>query len=257
MTVRFLAANWPLSERVIAGTTLRTGGSSADAYASLNLGAHVGDDPERVAANRARLQRSLELPGTPAWLRQVHGRRVVDAEGSAGEEGDASVTARDGIVCAVLTADCLPVLFASEDAAAVGAAHAGWRGLAAGILESTVAALPCPASSVLAWMGPAISQSAFEVGAEVRERFVSLSARSAQHFTENARGRFQCDLYGLARERLEGAGVGAVYGGDRCTYGERDAFFSYRRQGQCGRMASLIFRRPGAQESVKDADTSA
>ncbi len=243
-TVSFLRADWPVPANVVAGTTLRSGGVSDGAYAGLNLGAHVGDRREAVSENRRRLKGALRLPDEPAWLRQVHGRNVVCAPFRGAEpEADAAVTRLDDVVCAVLTADCLPVLFCAADGSAVAAAHAGWRGLCAGVLEATVAAFDCEPAQLTAWLGPAISQPSFEVGAEVRRAFLDRDAAAARHFEENAAGRWQADLYGLARQRLENAGLTAIYGGGRCTYAETGSFYSYRRDGQCGRMASLIFRR--------------
>ncbi len=242
--IGFLAADWPAPPGIVAGTTLRTGGVSEGIYRSLNLGAHVADSAEHVAQNRERLLQTLALPSQPHWLRQVHGDTVTRLpEVAVGGEADAAYTTAADTICAVLTADCLPVLFAARDGSAVAAAHAGWRGLAAGILSATVAALPCKPSSLLAWLGPAISQSAFEVGEEVLAQFVAGAPDARRHFKENARGRFQADLYGLARDALRRDGVTAVYGGDRCTYAEDTAFFSYRRDGRCGRMASIVFRQ--------------
>ncbi len=242
--VSFLAADWPAPDGVVAGTTLRVGGASSPPYAELNLGAHVGDEPGRVEDNRRRLAAHLRLPAEPCWLRQQHGSTVVRVPCERPEpEADAAVTGVCDVVCAVLTADCLPVLLAATDGSAVGAAHAGWRGLSGGILEAAVAAFD--GAPLIAWLGPAISQPAFEVGGEVRQRFVAQDPAASASFRPNARGRWQADLCGLARRRLERAGVSAVYGGDRCTYREADAFYSYRRDGQCGRMASLIFRRGG------------
>lgn len=242
--VQFLAADWPAPPGVVAGTTLRVGGVSEGIYDSLNLGAHVDDDSERVARNRERLVRALELPREPHWLRQVHGTAVrrLPVE-VALEPADAAYSTESDTICAVLTADCLPVLFATRDGCAVAAAHAGWRGLAAGVLGATVAAMPCEPESLVAWLGPAISQRAFEVGDDVRQEFVHRWPEAERHFQGNARGRFQADLYGLARDALQRDGVTAVYGGNRCTYAEETAFFSYRRDGTCGRMASIVFRR--------------
>lgn len=243
----FLKADWPAPANIVAGTTLRNGGVSEGVYASLNLGAHVGDRALAVGENRQRVAERLRLPGEPYWLRQVHGHRVVRAPfGDAEPEADACLTGETGVVCAVLTADCLPVLFCSADGSAVGAAHAGWRGLSAGVLEAVIAAFDCDPGSLTAWLGPAISQPSFEVGAEVRREFVDHDAAAARHFERNAAGRWQADLYGLARQRLESSGLKAIYGGGRCTYRETDAFYSYRRNGECGRMASLIFRRDEA-----------
>lgn len=242
-TVDFLAADWPAPAGVVAGTSLRTGGVSAGAYDSLNLGAHVDDRPASVAENRARLQSHLALPAEPAWLRQVHGTSVVNLPFEGVEpEADAAITAAMGAVCVVMTADCLPVLLARRDGAAVGAAHAGWRGLCAGVLESTVAAFDCDPGLLRVWLGPAISQAAFEVGPEVREQFVAHDARAADCFAANHAGRWQADLYGLARQRLRAAGVDAIFGGERCTFREAESFFSHRRDGPCGRMANVIYR---------------
>jgi len=240
----FLAAEWPAPAGIVAGTSCRTGGESLPPYDSLNLGIHAGDSDVRVIANRRLLADRLSLPSEPAWLRQVHGNRVVDAGAIAGEpEADGSWTEAAGVVCVALTADCLPVLLSDRGGRAVAAAHAGWRGLSAGILENTVAAMPVAPADLLAWLGPAISQPAFEVGDEVRAEFLDADAGARDAFERNARGRWQADLYELARRRLRRAGVTGIYGGGRCTHGEQDRFFSYRRDGQCGRMASIIFRR--------------
>lgn len=240
----FLPADWPVEATVVAGTTLRRGGWSEGPYASLNMGRHVGDDAATVDRNRAGVRERLGLPGEPAWLTQVHGSRVVDAaQAQAEPEADASWTDAAGIVCVVMTADCLPVLFSTRDGGRVAAAHAGWRGLAGGVLEATVSALGVPAGELVAWLGPAISADAFEVGDEVRERFVGADAAAAAEFRRNDRGRWQADLYGLARRRLAAAGVRAVSGGHFCTHGDARRFYSYRRDGRCGRMATLIFRR--------------
>ena len=242
-SLEFLRPDWPAPASVFAGTTLRPGGCSVGSYRSLNLGAHVDDSREAVQTNRRRLVSALSLPEEPAWLRQVHGSRVVEAPFEGSEpEADAVYTTRIDVICAVLTADCLPILFCSRDGQEVAAAHAGWRGLAAGVLASTVASLKSDPGALYAWLGPAISQSAFEVGDEVRELFIQRRADYDVHFQPNARGRWQADLYALARRELEHAGVGAVFGGERCTYAESRAFFSHRRDGQCGRMASLIYR---------------
>jgi YfiH family protein len=245
VSVTWLAAEWTSAPPgVVAGTTLRRGGFSSGAYASLNLGAHVGDDAKAVARNRGLVRETCGLPAEPAWLSQVHGSRVVAAEpGSGPPEADGAVTDRAGVVCAVLTADCLPVVLAARDGGRVAVAHAGWRGLSEGILEATVAAMNVQSGNLLAWLGPAISQRAFEVGGEVRDRFIGDDAAAAEFFEANERGRWQADLYRLARLRLERCGVGAIGGGGRCTFTEADDFFSYRRDGQCGRMATFVFRR--------------
>jgi YfiH family protein len=232
---------WPAHPRVHAAQSLRAGGVSAGAFASLNIAAHVGDDPAAVIENRARLRRALALPAEPVWLDQVHGGDVLDADKGGSRTADAIVTGRAGVVCAIQTADCLPVLFADEAGTRVGAAHAGWRGLAAGVLEATVRALDRSAQSVIAWLGPAIGPDAFEVGAEVREAFMAHDAAAAGAFVANARGRWQADLFQLARRRLNSVGVTRIHGGGLCTFSDPVRFYSYRREHGCGRMATLIW----------------
>ncbi len=235
---------WDAPPGVHAAFTLRTGGVSAPPFDSFNCAAHVGDEPQAVARNRALLRERLALPAEPAWLEQVHGRHTVALEeaGGARRTADAAVTRAAGRVCVVQVADCLPVLLASRDGAAVGAAHAGWRGLAAGVLESAVRALGAAPAEVLAWLGPAIGPGHFEVGEEVRAAFIGTDPAASAAFAPNARGRWQCDLYALARRRLAALGVGRVWGGQWCTYADSARFFSYRREGRCGRMAALIWR---------------
>lgn len=241
-----IPADWPAPANVVAGTTLRSGGVSQGGFAALNLAAYVGDDPVSVKENRRRFQINCTLPKEPVWLRQVHGTRVVLGDSALTQpEADAIVVREAGVVCAILTADCLPVVLTTEDGSQVAAVHAGWRGLCAGILEETVAAFRLPPEQILVWLGPAISKPAFEVGAEVREQFVKKGEAAADFFSENDRGRWQADLYGLATLRLENCGVTRVFGGGCCTYTEQDRFFSSRRDGRCGRMATYIFRRDG------------
>lgn len=232
--------DWPASVRVKGLMTTRAGGVSQAPWAGLNLGDHVGDDPEHVAANRARLRQ--QLPNEPAWLRQVHSARVVETGREPNPEADAAFTRQPVQVCAVLTADCLPVLFCDRAGSVVAAAHAGWRGLAGGVLEATVAAMQVPPGEVLAWMGAAIGPQAFEVGDEVREAFVAQHDETSEAFVpQPAPGKWLADIYRLARIHLNRAGVQAIYGGGRCTFNESDAFYSYRRDGVTGRMASLIW----------------
>lgn len=236
---------WPLPRGVRAAFTTRRGGVSGAPWDSLNLGAHVNDDPAHVAANRARLRAMLDLRADPAWLNQVHGVAVADLDAAAISgvvTADAAVAREAGRPCVIMVADCLPVLFASRDGRRIGAAHAGWRGLAAGVLEQTVAALAVPAADLTAWLGPAISREHFEVGGEVREAFVAHDPGAAADFAPNARGRWQADLAGLARRRLAALGVADVHGGDWCTVADRERFFSHRRDGRGGRMAALIWR---------------
>lgn len=235
----WLTPQWPAPARVKCCVTTRAGGISAAPYDSLNLGDHVGDDPVAVAKNRQRL---VSLLGCrPAWLRQVHGVAVARANPAAVLEADASWTATPGVACAIMTADCLPALFCDRAGTRVAAAHAGWRGLAAGVLESTLDALACAPGEVLVWLGPAIGAQAFEVGAEVREAFVGQHAQASEAFrpSHNA-GKFIADIYQLARIRLAARGVTAVYGGEFCTYND-PRFYSYRRSAQTGRFASLIW----------------
>jgi len=235
-----IVPDWPAPPGVRALATTRQGGASRAPWHSFNLGAHVGDDPAAVAANRALLRR--ELPAEPLWLTQVHGTRCVDAGAAVpGVEADASFTRRRGVVCAVLTADCLPVLLCDDSARVVGIAHAGWRGLASGVIEATVGAMGEPGDRLLAWLGPAIGPRAFEVGGEVRELFVAGDAEAANAFAPTAGGKWLCDIYRLARQRLHALGIRRVTGADSCTMSDAENFFSYRRDGATGRMASLIW----------------
>ena len=232
--------DWPAPERVKSLMTTRAGGVSAPPWDSLNLGDHVGDDPAAVAANRARLRE--RLPAEPGWLKQVHSARVVELGRDSAREADAAVTHAPGQVCAVLTADCLPVLFCNRAGSVVAAAHAGWRGLAEGVLEATLAAMQVPPAEVITWMGAAIGPDAFEVGDEVRQAFVGRHREAAAaFFPQAAPGKWRADIYQLARIRLGRAGVQAVYGGGRCTFSEADTFYSYRREGVTGRMAALVW----------------
>lgn len=212
MSVDWIRADWAAPRNVIAGTTLRS---------------TVFD--------------ALEIPGEPCWLNQVHGANVVDAGAhDSRPDADASVSGDAGNICVVRTADCLPLLFCAKDGTEVAAAHAGWRGLAAGVIEATVARMVHEAGELLVWLGPAISQTAFEVGAEVRAAFVGQDTASSQYFAANRRGRWQADLCGLARRRLEAIGVPSVTGGSYCTFLEKERFFSYRRNPECGRMVSFV-----------------
>jgi YfiH family protein len=244
-----LRPDWPdLPAGVRALSTVRGGGVSPGGWddgaggGGLNLGMNSGDTPENVAANR-QLLRAL-LPAEPAWLRQVHGTRVVDAAQIQGTpEADASFTNQPGVVCAILTADCMPVLFADRAGRVVGAAHAGWRGLAGGVLEATLAAMRgAGASDIMAWMGPAIGPQQFEVGEDVFAAFTAQDDKAVDAFQVRPQqpGKYLCDLYALAQQRLQGLGV-AVSGGGRCTVKEDKFFYSYRRKRVTGRMASLIW----------------
>ncbi len=240
-----LIPHWPAPANVRAYSTTRLGGISQSPYASLNLGMHVGDSPLAVEHNRRRLEVLGGLPASPHWLEQVHGTDVVVIQGSDDNLGtspraDAAYTGVSGHVCAVMTADCLPVLFCDRAGHEVAAAHAGWRGLCAGILERTLARFQSDPADIIAWLGPAIGPQAFEVGPEVREAFVSLDARADEAFIPRGEKYF-ADIYHLARLRLLNAGVRQIFGGDRCTVTESSTFFSYRRDGITGRMASLVW----------------
>jgi len=250
--LQILVPDWPAPPRVRAAFTLRTGGVSAPPHRSLNVGTHVGDSPEAVRENRRRIAVRLSLPAEPAWLQQVHGTQVADVDdprtretssdqGTIGPVADAAVTRCYDRVCVIQVADCMPVLFAVRDGSAVGAAHAGWRGLASGVLEATVRHLGAHPSQLIAWLGPAIGPSDFEVGPDVLAAFTDTDADASFAFVPNARGRWQCDLYALARRKLNAIGLTAVYGGGWCTFADAERFFSYRRDGQCGRMAALIW----------------
>lgn len=238
-----ITPDWPAPARVRVLSTTRAGGVSQGPYAGLNLGDHVGDSTSAVATNRHRLVSRFKLPSMPCWLRQVHGVHVADLRSSPPRpEADAAWTDRPGQICAILTADCLPVLFCDLEGSVVAAAHAGWRGLAGGVLGETLRRLPVPAARVMAWLGPAISQAAFEVGEEVRSLFVSQDSGAVACFgpTDDA-GKYRADLYGLARRQLHALGIASIHGGEHCTHGDAERFYSYRRDGQCGRMASLIW----------------
>jgi len=254
-----LPADWPAPANVRALTTTRAGGVSRGPYESLNLGDHVGDDPDAVRQNRKRLYEALALPAEPVWLRQVHGVHVIDAATAApGVEADGAWSDRPGVVCAVLTADCLPIFLCDRKGTRVALLHAGWRGLAGGIVESGVRALNASPEELLVWLGPAIGSDSYEIGEDMRRAFVDSDAGAAEAFRPVGTERWRADLYALARRRLRQAGVRAVHGGGHCTLRERERFYSFRRAGmrQCrgrqdaesdrrdgvtGRMASLIW----------------
>lgn len=244
MKIDPISPDWPAPAVVRAATTTRQGGVSEGPWYSLNLGDQVDDALPAVIENRRRLVSQLELPAEPLWLRQVHGTQVARGEG-AGRCADARLSEVPGRVCVVLTADCLPVLFCNRYGTRVAAAHAGWRGLLAGVLESTISAFDDAPADLMAWLGPAIGQDAFEVGDEVRGAFGAADIAALEHFRYRRAGHWLADLYGLARQRLGGAGVTEVYGGDYCTFSDGGRFYSYRRDGVTGRMASLIWLQPG------------
>jgi YfiH family protein len=232
--------DWPAPANVKALQTTRLGGTSGAPYVSLNLGDHVGDAPLSVARNRMLL--NTLLPSEPVWLEQVHGTRVADA-GIAGclPQADACIARHRDAVCVVMTADCLPVLLCDKLGSVVGAVHAGWKGLAAGVIEATVQAMGSAPEDLIAWLGPAIGQDAFEVGAEVRAAFVGAQPQASSAFIPGQQGKWFADIYELARLRLNALGVTGIYGGGYCTYRERERFFSYRRDGATGRMGTFIW----------------
>lgn len=243
-----LNPDWNAPIAVRALSTTRHGGVSTGPYRSLNLADHVGDDALAVAENRSRLRESAGLPSEPVWLNQVHGTdvRTLDSASAARPDADAAVAFRAGVVCAVLTADCLPVLLCDDSGSVVGAAHAGWRGLAAGVIEATVARMERPAERLLAWLGPGIGPEHFEVGAEVRSAFCDRSRDAVDAFRPSPSGRWLADLPLLATQRLQALGVRQISGGNRCTYAEMENFFSFRRDRTTGRIASLIWLDPPA-----------
>ncbi|WP_153147220.1 peptidoglycan editing factor PgeF [Dechloromonas sp. H13] len=232
--------DWAVPANVRVLQTTRHGGVSRGPWAGFNLGDHVGDDAAAVTANRAAL--AARLPGEPFWLTQVHGTVAVDVDqGPKSWEADAAVARQTGNVCAVMTADCLPVLMCDRRGTVVAAAHAGWRGLHAGVLETTVGAMKVPPGDLLAWLGPAIGPRCFEVGEEVRDAFVTGDPAASAGFVAQGPGKWLCDLYLLARQRLQRLGVTMIGGGGSCTVTEADRYYSYRRDGVTGRMASLIW----------------
>ncbi len=251
MSAEVLVPHWDAPDRVRAAFSLRSGGVSAAPYDSLNLAIHVGDAPGAVRENRRRLEARLGLPSEPLWLDQCHGIEVVDADGIAATplapRADAAVTRRPGRVLAILVADCVPVLLACIDGSAIAVAHAGWRGLAGGVLEAAVATLraaPGAAAGLCAWLGPGIGPARFEVGREVRAAFLAQDPAAAAAFRPNERGRWLCDLHALARARLAALGVPAVQADPSCTASDARRFYSYRREGVTGRMAALAWITP-------------
>lgn len=239
---KLIIPDWPLPPGVAACSSTRIGGVSTGPYASLNLGAHCGDNADDVEENRRRLFAAAQMPSRPVWLEQVHGNAVLRLTGEpyASKRADASWSDTPGTVCAVMTADCLPVLFCNQAGSEVAAAHAGWRGLCDGVLEATLASFNDRPENIMAWLGPAIGPQAFEVGDDVRDAFIAKDSQAASAFRPVGEKYF-ADIYQLARQRLTTAGVTKIYGGDRCTFTEKDDFFSYRRDRITGRMASFIW----------------
>ena len=258
----WIDADWPALPRVRALTTTRHGlGVSRPPFDHLDLGLRNGDDVESVSENRRLLERALELPSSPHWLRQVHGVSVcrfgrsgepdldsgyLSTPGmTAGEpEADASVTSAPGVVLAILTADCLPMVLAARDGSEIAVAHAGWKGLAGGVLEATVASMQASPDRCIAWLGPAAGPQTYEIGADVRDAFIAHDPRAESAFAATRPGHWRVDLYALARQRLADAGVHEVHGGTRCTISEPESFFSHRRDRNSGRMATLAWIEP-------------
>lgn len=239
--MNWIKADWPAAKNIHTAVTLRTGGWSQGAFSSLNPALHVNDKLENVLANRKTISDMLNLPGEPVWLEQVHGNRIVKAEQlTQPEQADASYSEQAGIVCAVMTADCLPILLSSTEGSKIGAIHAGWRGLLAGVIRHTVKALD--ATKLIAWLGPAIGPDCFEVGSEVRHAFLNKSADFAAGFKQKNQHKYLADIYQLATIELAMLGVTQVYGGGFCTVTDKQRFYSYRRDGETGRMATLIWR---------------
>lgn len=241
MTISALTPDWPLPARVRACISTRDGGVSQPPYTSLNLALHVGDESARVEENRRLLAAALALPASPRWLTQVHGVRCVNAaDTSDAVEADASYATEPGVVCAVLTADCLPILLCDRAGSTVAAVHAGWRGLHDGVIAGCLGALPCRADQLLAWIGPGIGVHAYTVGAELRAAFLALDAAYADCFRETD-GAWQANLAGIARKQLAAAGISTISQYAGCTYREHQLFYSYRRENRTGRFASLIW----------------
>ena len=241
--MQWLQAQWPAPSHIKTCITTRTDGFSIVPYDSFNLASHVGDDVINVNKNRQLLRTQLKLPSEPCWLNQVHGTKVLRIDQPTSEvlEADGSFTRRKSIVCVVLTADCLPLLVCDKKGTTIATVHAGWRGLANGIIDRTIAALDIHPTQLFAWLGPAISQSNFEVGNEVKAIFSKLDYQTDAAFRANNEGKWYLDIYRIAKANLQKLGVENIYGGDQCTFRQKEKYFSYRRDGTTGRMASLIW----------------
>jgi polyphenol oxidase len=243
MNLSFIVPQWPVPGNIVAGVSTRKNGVSQGAYASFNIAEHVLDNPLDVAQNREQFKKLLHLPGEPHWLTQVHGTKVVLLPQEQERVADAALTRAPNTVCVAMTADCLPLLICNKQGTEVAAVHAGWKGLALGVIEATIAKMHSKALDLLVWLGPAISQQHFEVGAEVLNTFVTLSKAHEKAFIAGDKsGVYRADLYLIARQKLAALGIAGVYGGDFCTYAQEDLFYSHRRdKGITGRMASLIY----------------
>lgn len=247
-------AEWPAPPHVLVRTTTRCGGVSGPPYESLNLATHVGDDLERVRANRARVREMLCLPSEPVWLEQHHGTRVIDPEQDDTRRADGSYTRVAGTVCAILTADCLPIVITDRAGTELTALHGGWRGLAAGIIDAGLARMRAPREELIAWLGPAIGAGRYEVGAEVLRAFAGTEPTLARAFAPTRPGHCRCDLYAIARGLLHARGVASVHGGLHCTHHDAARFFSYRRDAgrgrDTGRMATLAWIEPAGRRTA-------
>jgi len=240
--IGFLEAVWPAPKNIIAGTTLRQSGFSQGSFGALNLGSHVGDNIDNVKRNRRLLRDAMNLPSEPCWLKQKHSAKVViEPSNEIVLCADASITRTVEKVCVVLTADCLPILITSKSGDIISAIHAGWRGLAGGIVENTINTMKSSPNELLVWLGPAISQLAFEVGNDVRGIFLDLDINNESCFKGNKRGRWQADLYAIVKLKLNRLGVRDIFGGDECTFSDEKRLYSYRKDNECGRMASIIY----------------
>lgn len=240
--INILTPDWPVPKHIKAFTTTRLNGFSNDPYASFNLGDHVGDNHEHVLQNRDSLKKILNLPAEPLWLNQTHSTDIFNVDHDIKpQNADGSYTASKNIVCAVLTADCLPILLCDQSGRQIAAVHAGWRGLAAGVIESALNCFNHSDEKIIAWIGPAIGQTFYEVGDDVRDKFLEINADFAKGFQPYKQSKWLANMNLLARQRLEKAGVSAIYGGNLCTFSDAERFFSFRREGKTGRMASLIW----------------
>lgn len=244
MNLDYITPTWSAPENIKCVTTTRAGGYSQHAYQSLNLGGHVKDDEVTVDQNRQLVKKDLQLPNCPVWLEQVHGSRILHLakEIPKRSTADAAYTNEVGVVCAVLTADCLPVVFCDEAGVHLAVAHAGWRGLIKGVLENTLQSIPVANEKIICWLGPAIGSSKFEVGGEVVKKFIANNDTHANSFQKQSNGKYLANIYQLARNILSKHEVINLYGGDHCTYSESDKFYSHRRDGETGRMATLIWK---------------
>lgn len=244
MKLEFITPIWPAPKNIHCVTATRVGGYSHNEYDALNLGGHVQDDFNNVEKNRNLIKEELQLPNEPVWLEQIHGSKVLELGNSmpVNNIADAAYTRESSVVCAVLTADCLPVAFCDQAGKHIAVAHAGWRGLLNGVLENTLKTMPIANEEIICWLGPAIGPNKFEVGGEVLEKFTSVNEVHKNAFIEKCNGKYLADIYQLAKNILAKSNVIKVFGGEHCTYSESDTFYSYRRNGETGRMATLIWK---------------